>query len=157
MHSAESSSTSHTIIEITQDLVNLLVSINITNITKLIPSNYITWSLQIRSLLEGYDPFGFLDGSNLSPAPTIIASDKSSPNPAYITWKRQDRLLFSALLGAVSLPIQPLLTRGTTSHEAWVTLANTYGKQSRGHINKLRISSKNLQGFQNNLRIYAIY
>lgn len=87
--------------------LNLLVSINITNITKLIPSNYITWSLQIRSLLEGYDPFDFLDGSNLSLAPTITASDKSSPNPADTTWKRQDRLLFSAILGAVSLPIQP--------------------------------------------------
>ncbi|RVW65937.1 Retrovirus-related Pol polyprotein from transposon RE2 [Vitis vinifera] len=56
----------------------------------------------------------------------------ASPNLAYTTWKRQDRLIFNALLGAISISLQPLIARITTSLDAWQTLANTYAKPSRG-------------------------
>ncbi|KAH7524673.1 hypothetical protein FEM48_Zijuj06G0144600 [Ziziphus jujuba var. spinosa] len=140
---ASDTSTAHTTIQNTQEPNNPLVTINITNITKLTTTNYITWSLQIRSLLEGYDLYGFLDGSHPSPTSTITVNGKSAPNPTYMTWKRQDRLLFSALLSAVSLSIQPLLARNTTSQEAWTTLANTYAKPSCGHIKQIKDQLKN--------------
>ena len=61
----------------------------------------------------------------------------ASPNPAYTTWKHQDRLIFSALLGVISVSLQPLIACITTSLDAWQTLANTYVKY-RGHIKQLK-------------------
>ena len=112
------SSTPCTTIQNTQDSNNSLVTINTTNITKLTTTNYITWSLQIRNLLKGYDLYSFLDGSHPSPTPTIIINDKLVPNLAYMAWKSQDHLPFSALLGAISLPSQSFLARNTISQEA---------------------------------------
>ncbi|KAI3453805.1 hypothetical protein Pfo_010468 [Paulownia fortunei] len=138
------SSTAYTTIQNTQEPNNPLVTINTTNITKLTTTNYIIWSLQIRSLLEGYDLYGFLISSYPSPTPIVTANGNLAPNPAYTTWKRQDCLLFSALLGVVSLPIQPLFARTTTSQEeAWTTLANTYDKPSCGHIKQIKDQLKN--------------
>ena len=55
-------------------------------------------------------------------------------NPTYTTWKRKDCLIFSALLGAISVSLQPLIVCIITSLDAWQTLVNTYVKPSRGHI-----------------------
>ncbi|RVW57083.1 Retrovirus-related Pol polyprotein from transposon RE2 [Vitis vinifera] len=61
----------------------------------------------------------------------------ASPNLAYTTWKRQDRLIFNALLGTISISLQPLIARITTSLDAWQTLANTYAKPSRDLIDQV--------------------
>ncbi|KAL6329363.1 hypothetical protein AAG906_017671 [Vitis piasezkii] len=103
------------------------LTINLSKITKLSSTNYLTWSLQIQSLLEGYDLHHFIDGTHTPPPPTVT-----------ITSKCQDHLIFSALLGAISVSLQPLIARTTTSLDAWQTLANTYAKPSRGHIKQLK-------------------
>ncbi|KAE8676754.1 hypothetical protein F3Y22_tig00111582pilonHSYRG01003 [Hibiscus syriacus] len=87
---------------------------------------------------KGYVLHHFIDGTQTPPQPTVTVNGVTSPNPAYITWKRQDRLLFSALLGAISISLQPLIAHTTTSLDAWQTLANTYAKPSRGHIKQLK-------------------
>ena len=117
---------------------NHLLTINLSNITKLSSTNYLTWSLQIQSLLEGYDLHHFIDDAHTPPPPTIIVTGVASPNPAYTTWKRQDCLIFNALLGAISVSLQSLIARTTTFLDAWKTLANTYAKPSRGHIKQLK-------------------
>ncbi|PON47560.1 hypothetical protein PanWU01x14_243190, partial [Parasponia andersonii] len=89
------------------------------------------------------DLHGFIDGTQPSPNPTITTNGTRSTNLAYLTWKRQDRLIFSALLSAVSSPLQPLLTQTTSSHAAWDLLANTYAKPSRGHIKHIKDQIKN--------------
>nr|DAD45035.1 TPA_asm: hypothetical protein HUJ06_003265 [Nelumbo nucifera] len=76
-------------------------------------------ALQIQSLLQGYDLHHFINGSQPTPPPTITVNDVSTPNPTHTTWKRQDRLIFSALL-------------------AWTTLATTYATPSRSHIKQLK-------------------
>ena len=100
-------------------------------------TNYLTWSLQIQSLFEGYDLHHFIDGAHTPPPPTVIVIGVTSPNPAYTTWKCQDRLIFNTLLGAISILLQPLIARITTSLDVWKTLANTYAKPSHGHIKQL--------------------
>ena len=85
---------------------------------KLSSTNYLTWSLQIQSLLEGYDFHHFIDGAHTLPPPTITITGVASPNPTYTTWKCQDRLIFSALLGAISVSLQPLIARTITSLDA---------------------------------------
>ncbi|RVX13060.1 Retrovirus-related Pol polyprotein from transposon RE2 [Vitis vinifera] len=113
--SASFSSTNDPItIQNSQDPQYPLLTINLSNITKLSSTNYLTWSLQIQSLLEGYDLHHFIDDAHTPPPPTIIVTGVASPNPAYTTWKRQDCLIFNALLGAISVSLQSLIARTTT-------------------------------------------
>nr|CAN63127.1 hypothetical protein VITISV_033593 [Vitis vinifera] len=87
---------------------------------------------------RGYDLHHFIDGTHTLPPPTVTITGVASLNPAYTTWKRQDRLIFSALLGAISVSLQLLIARTTTSLDAWKTLVNTYAKPSYGHIKQLK-------------------
>ncbi|RVW24244.1 Retrovirus-related Pol polyprotein from transposon RE1 [Vitis vinifera] len=121
-----------------QDPQHPLLTINLSNITKLSSTNYLTWSLQIQYLLEGYDLHHFIDDTHTPPPPTITITGVASPNPAYTICKRQDHLIFSALLGDISISLQPLIAHTTTFLDAWQTLANTYDKPSRGHIKQLK-------------------
>ena len=102
-----------------QDPHHPLLTINLSNITKLSSTNYLTWSLQIQSFLEGYDLHHFIDGAHTPPPPTVTVTSVASPNSAYTTWKRQDRLIFSALLGAISVSLQSFIASTTISLDAW--------------------------------------
>ena len=72
-------------IQNSQDPQHPLLTINLSNITKLSSTNYLTWSLQIQSLLEGYDLHHFINGTHTPPPPTITITSVASPNPAYTT------------------------------------------------------------------------
>ncbi|RVW64157.1 Retrovirus-related Pol polyprotein from transposon RE1 [Vitis vinifera] len=121
-----------------QDSHHPLLTINLSNITKLSSTNYLTPSLQIQSLLEAYDLHHFIDDTHTPPPPTVTITGVASPTPTYTTWKCQDRLIFSALLSAISVSLQPLIDRTTTSLDAWQTLSNIYAKPSRGHIKQMK-------------------
>lgn len=60
------------------------------------------WSLQVHALLDGHALAGYIDGSIIVPPETITLNDQTSANPDFTTWKRQDKLIYSALLGAIS-------------------------------------------------------
>ncbi|KAL1194136.1 Retrovirus-related Pol polyprotein from transposon RE1 [Cardamine amara subsp. amara] len=113
------------------------VLINIINVTKLSSVNYLTWSVQIKSLLLGHDLLKFID-STAPQSPTVPVGNTEKPNSDLLTWQRQDSLLYSALIGAIEMPLQPLIASCTTFLEAWNTLASTYAKPTRGHIKKLK-------------------
>ncbi|KFK44388.1 hypothetical protein AALP_AA1G251100, partial [Arabis alpina] len=119
-----------------------LFAINMSHVTKLNSTNYLMWKLQVHSFLDGYALAGHLDGSKEIPAATLTTNDVVSVNPAYTLWTRQDRLIFSSLIGAISTPLQPLVSRATSSSEIWNTLASTYAKPSRGHIRQLKTQLK---------------
>lgn len=115
-----------------------LFNINMSNVSKLSATNYLMWSLQVHALVDGYGLVGHLDGSMVVPSPAITVDGEVTSNPEHTIWKRQDRLIYSALLGAITLPIQPLVSRATTAAQVWETLASTYAKPSRAHIKNLR-------------------
>lgn len=115
-----------------------LLSINMLNVTKLSSVNYLTWSIQIRYLLRGYDLVKFIDTSTTPPSPTLTSNGVESPDPVFTPWQRQDCLLYSALIGTIEMPLQPLIASATTTLEAWKTLASTYAKPTRGHIKQLK-------------------
>lgn len=112
---------------------NTIVNVNMSNVTKLTSSNFLMWSRQIHALLDGYDLSGHIDGSIAIPSSTITTDAGVSTNPAYNLWKRQDRLIYSALLGAITTTLQPILSSTNTAAEIWRTLSDTYAKPSRGH------------------------
>ncbi|WZY86727.1 hypothetical protein YC2023_033111 [Brassica napus] len=141
---SSSENTSPTLLtEIINTNAQSLLTINMSNVTKLTAGNYLMWSLQIHALLDGYDLAGYIDGTTIAPSATLTNEEQVSPNPAFSLWKRQDKLIYSAFIGAISPPLQPLVSRAATSNEAWNTLASTYAKPSRGHIKQLKTQLKN--------------
>ena len=126
------------IVNTTQSLLN----VNMSNVTKLTSVNYMTWSLQIHSLLDGYDLAGYVDGSLLPPDQTITINDRDTPNPGYSIWRRQDKLIYSGLLGTLSPSVQPLVSKTRSAAEMWTKIADTYAKPSWGHIQQLRVQLK---------------
>ncbi|XP_010445427.1 PREDICTED: uncharacterized protein LOC104728095 [Camelina sativa] len=119
-----------------------LLNINMMNITKLTSTNYMTWSLQVHSLLDGYDLAGYVDGTSVPPDSMLTTSDPPTPNPAYATWRRQDKLIFSGLLGTLSPALQSLVSKTKSSAEMWKTISATYANPSWGHIQQLRLQIK---------------
>ncbi|XP_010515442.1 PREDICTED: uncharacterized protein LOC104791292 [Camelina sativa] len=115
-----------------------LLHINMTNVTKLTSTNYLMWSRQVYALLDGYNLGHFLDVEVDKPDPTVTTAGSTVPNPAFAVWTRQDKLIYSALLGAISLAVQPLLSLASTSADLWTTLRSTYAKPSCGHILQLK-------------------
>lgn len=85
-----------------------LLNVKMSNVTKLSPNNYLMWSIQIQALLDGYDFSGHLDGSLPPPSPTITTDGVTTPNPAYTIRKRQNRLIYIGLIGAINPTIQPM-------------------------------------------------
>lgn len=120
------------------DGTNSVLNINMSNVTKLSSTNYLTWSIQIKALLRGYNLLKFLDSSAAKPTETITVAGREEPNPASDSWLRQDALIYSALIGAIETANQPLIARAKTALEAWQTLEATYGKPTRGHIKQIR-------------------
>uniref|UniRef100_A0A1J3CHT4 Retrovirus-related Pol polyprotein from transposon TNT 1-94 n=1 Tax=Noccaea caerulescens TaxID=107243 RepID=A0A1J3CHT4_NOCCA len=112
-----------------------LLTVNMSHVSKLTATNYLMWKIQIHALLDGYDLAGHIDGSTLIPAATTNNGDEILVNPEHTFWKRQDKLIFSSLIGAISPSLQPLVSRVVTSAEVWNTLALTSKVSSQDLIN----------------------
>ncbi|KAG7587359.1 GAG-pre-integrase domain [Arabidopsis thaliana x Arabidopsis arenosa] len=126
------------VVDITQPLLN----VNMVNVTKLTSINYITWSLQVHSLLDGHDLAGYLDGSTPAPDQTLTTNNQTRPNPAFTKWRRQDKLIYSGIIGTLSPSIQSVVSKTKTATEMWQKLAATYANPSWGHIQQLRLQLK---------------
>ncbi|KAG7536467.1 Integrase catalytic core [Arabidopsis suecica] len=68
--------------------------------------------------------------------------------------ERDKKLIFSALIGAISIPLQSLVSRATTSAQIWDKLSSTYAKPSRGHIKQLRTQIKNWKKEDKTIDVY---
>lgn len=80
-----------------------LLNVNMVNVTKLTATNFIMWNRQVHSLLERYNLAGYVDGCIDIMSPTLTVDDQVIVNNEYVLWKRQDKLIYSALLGAISI------------------------------------------------------
>lgn len=108
------------------------------NVTKLTSDNYLMCSIQTQTLLVGYSLYGHIDGFLPSPPRQVAIDGVASENPEYTLWSRHNRLIFSALIGAITITLQPLVSRASTSDQIWQTLANTYAKPSSWNIKQLK-------------------
>lgn len=109
---------SHETIVVTSNATTIL-NVNMTNVQALLDS------YDLSGHLDGYDLSGHLDGSTVIPPPTVMTDGETTANPAYLIWKRQDRLIYSALLGAITVAIQPILSTTTTTAQIWDMLSAT--------------------------------
>ncbi|KAK0591398.1 hypothetical protein LWI29_001105 [Acer saccharum] len=99
--------------------------------------NYAAWRSQFENLLFGYGLMGYLDGTKPCPSATIAASTPAeqpaaqpSINPGHQIWLRQDRLLLHAIPVSCMGAAQSIVTRSTTSAQAWNKLEASYANRS---------------------------
>ena len=69
------------------DLVNTLLSVNMSSVTKLTTTNYLMWSRQIRALLEGHELHHFIETNHRTPDQTVLVNGELQPNPAFAPWR----------------------------------------------------------------------
>ena len=85
--STESSSSKHsetTVVFNITDPKSTLISLNMSNVTKLTASNFITWRLQISSLLEAHELHCFITDDDQPPPVAIPTTDgQSQTNPNF--------------------------------------------------------------------------
>ena len=112
--------------------------INIHTAIKLTPTNYLSWKIQVEAILIGHDLYKFVDGSFNCPSRVITNDAEESPNPDFMFWIRQDKLLFGVLVGPLSPTLIPLVSQAKTSKGLWDILAKTYALPSCGHIKQIK-------------------
>ncbi|KAL9239991.1 hypothetical protein vseg_014258 [Gypsophila vaccaria] len=128
--------------------------LHMSSVEKLQGPNFQQWRVQLESLLLGYGLHGYLTGDVAPPPATLPSSSNDSenksvtaetPNPAYLTWFRQDKLVYGALATTLGPSIGPLIIRCTTAKTAWEALLSAYAKPSRVHLKVLRHKLKNIK------------
>lgn len=120
-----------------------ILNINMGNVTKLTATNYLMWHRHVHALLDGYGLAGYYDGTVIAPDSTITTNGAVSANPAFVSWTRQDKLIYSALLGTISVNVQPILSNAVTSAKISSKLSSTYANRRRGHVKQLRTQLDN--------------
>ncbi|KAH9606106.1 hypothetical protein KSS87_021301 [Heliosperma pusillum] len=96
-----------------------LTSFNLTQCVKLNSLNYTAWRFQLTNILFGFSLLGFINGTKTPPSQTITdVANNETPNPAYLSWLKQDGLIIGALMGTLTAALQRLIVRAYTAKEA---------------------------------------
>ncbi|CAL9013560.1 unnamed protein product [Prunus brigantina] len=115
---------------------------------RLSDDNYLKWSYQLESVLQGYDLFGYLDGSVLAPPKFAILDEEgvtSEVTAAYKDWLRTDKALLSLLIASLSDEALEYVIGSRTAREAWLNLTDRYASVSRARINHLKTEMQTAQ------------
>ncbi|KAI5317587.1 hypothetical protein L3X38_037294 [Prunus dulcis] len=110
--------------------------------------NFLKWSFQIESLLQGYDLFGHFDDS-LVPPPKFGILDEigvtSEVTAAYNDWLCTDKSLLSFLIATLFDEALEYVIGSKTASEAWLQLSDRYATVSRARINHLKTELQTAQ------------
>lgn len=68
----------------------------------------------------------------------IFVDGVVTENLEFAFWKRQHRIFYSALIDAIYLPVQSVISSATIIRKVWNMLAVTFGTLSRVHIGQLK-------------------
>lgn len=71
--------------------------INTHNTIKLTLINFLSWKMQVEAILMGHDLYKYVDGSLACPSEMITTDCVEEPNPDFLFWIRQDKLLLVPL------------------------------------------------------------
>ncbi|KAM0982243.1 hypothetical protein ACFX2A_015487 [Malus domestica] len=103
--------------------------------------NFVKWSFQFRSVLEGYDLFDHFDGTSVCPPKFVFTEANgitTEITAAYKEWIKQDRALVSLLLATLGDEAVEYVVGCKTAHEAWMNLQDRYATVSRARVNHLK-------------------
>ncbi|CAL9014239.1 unnamed protein product [Prunus brigantina] len=115
---------------------------------RLADDNFLKWSYQIESVLQGYELFGHFDGSSVPPPQFAIVDeegDTSELTTAYKEWIRTDKALLSLLIASLSDEALEYVIGCKTARDAWINLSDRYASVSRARINHLKTELQTAQ------------
>ncbi|KAK6120608.1 hypothetical protein DH2020_045641 [Rehmannia glutinosa] len=115
---------------------------------KLNESNHLVWKQQIWAAIRGYGLEGYLTGLCPMPdefTPCASATEAPKTNPSYLQWNRQDQLLASWLLSALSESILITTVGLNTSKEIWDCLKTTFANQNQAKVMQYRLHLQTLK------------
>jgi len=107
---------------------------------KLNQDNYILWRFLMVPFLEGQNLFSYVDGTH--PRPPQLLPDPTSglllSNAEYQSWYHQDKMIFNAIISALSVEALPHVIGLSTSRDVWLTLETMFSTQSQSRIMQLK-------------------
>lgn len=108
---------------------------NQVNSVKLTDENYLLWNLQVLAGLRGLGLESFISIHPPVP-PQVLSVDETSEvvNPAFITWCRQDQLLFSFLLASMSESVQTQMIGCESSAQLWSRVSTIFATRSKARV-----------------------
>ncbi|KAL6204477.1 hypothetical protein ACLB2K_021744 [Fragaria x ananassa] len=106
---------------------------NTSQFIKLSETNYLKWTRQIRSYLNGAGLWGYVDGS--IPAPSLTTETtatetvpaKTIPNPEYVKWFTTDQQIFNIMITSLTDSVSDLTVGYDTSKEAQIPVHRQVG------------------------------
>ncbi|BFG25182.1 hypothetical protein CerSpe_114560 [Prunus speciosa] len=111
-------------------------------------NNFLKWSFQLYSLLQGYELFGHFDGSIVPPLKFAILDEEgvtSQVIAAYKEWMRTITALLSLLITTLSDEALEYVIGTKTAREAWLNLVDRYASVSSARINHLKTELQTAQ------------
>ncbi|KAL5563358.1 hypothetical protein UlMin_033105 [Ulmus minor] len=97
---------------------------------KLEAENYILWKFQIENAILGYGLEDYIYGTDQIP-PRLL---EGNPNPEFIRYHRQDRLLISWILASITPSYLPQLVGCSSSRQIWTTIEQLFSSQSTAKV-----------------------
>ncbi|XP_020424449.1 uncharacterized protein LOC109950310 [Prunus persica] len=110
--------------------------------------NFLKWSYQLESVLQGYDLFGHFDDSFVSPPKFAVVDEENVTaelTTAYKDWIRTDKALLSPLIASLLDEALEYVIVSQTAKEAWLHLCDRYASVSRASINHLKTELQTAQ------------
>ncbi|PRQ57094.1 putative RNA-directed DNA polymerase [Rosa chinensis] len=108
---------------------------------RLSESNFVKWSFQFQSVLDGNDLFGYFDGSYPCPPRFVLIEQGEvtrEVTSAYRTWKKTDKALLGLLMATLDEDIMEIIVGSKSSYEAWLALLERFSTSSRANIIQLK-------------------
>ncbi|PRQ56559.1 hypothetical protein RchiOBHm_Chr1g0337711 [Rosa chinensis] len=104
-------------------------------------NNFVKWSFQFQSVLEGIDLFGYFDGTFLCP-PGFVLTEQGEVTreitSAYKIWKKTDKALLGLLMATLDDDTMEVIVGSKSSHDAWLALLERFSSCSRANIIQLK-------------------
>ncbi|XP_020425596.1 uncharacterized protein LOC109950598 [Prunus persica] len=115
---------------------------------RLSDNNFLKWSFQLESVLQGYELFGYFDGSIVQPPKYAILDEEgvtSQVTAGYKEWLKTDKALLSLLIATLTDEALEYVIGTKTAREAWLNLVDRYASVSRARINHLKTELQTAQ------------
>ncbi|CAL8169438.1 unnamed protein product [Prunus armeniaca] len=108
---------------------------------KLSEDNFVKWQYQLQSVLQGYDLYGYFDGTTVCPPKFTISESEGVTieiTKDYKSWIQVDKALLSLLIATLSGDTMEYVIGCKTARDAWLNLIDRYASVSRARVNQLK-------------------
>nr|POF03490.1 hypothetical protein CFP56_52053 [Quercus suber] len=133
---------------VTQNIANF-VSLRLSS------TNFLLWKTQMLNILENYDLQGFINGE-VQPLPQFInnADSGTQTNPAFVKWRKTDRLVKGWLTATFSEEVLGIAVGLNTAFEVWNALVHAFARVSSNRSLALKQRLTSITRGTNTLAVY---